>query len=242
MIFQSWDTANKPTELSDYSVCTTWGVKDKHLYLFMSSQASWLSGSEARGEGASEAFRVQNYLDRGQGIGHATDSRIRDEGMHAIKKYEPTMDKIMRMNSVTSTIENGFVHLPEKAAWLRRIYTRNDSISQWEIRRSGRFDISSPGLAEEQLHELVSGLIEYEKQEVARIKATQQAAIIPESRPCTGCNGVMSQRIPGGLRCANCGAQWPPPGTQPRIQYPTRRDILNGVNCPRPHLAGKWNR
>ena len=38
--------------------------------------------------------------------------------MHAIKKYEPTMDKIMRMHSVTSTIENGFVHLPDKAAWL----------------------------------------------------------------------------------------------------------------------------
>jgi phage terminase large subunit-like protein len=28
------------------------------------------------------------------------------------------MDKIMRMHSVTSTIENGFVHLPEKAPWL----------------------------------------------------------------------------------------------------------------------------
>ena len=33
MIIQSWDTANKATELSDYSVCTTWGVKEKHLYL-----------------------------------------------------------------------------------------------------------------------------------------------------------------------------------------------------------------
>jgi len=31
--FQSWDTANKPTDLADYSVCTTWGVKEKHLYL-----------------------------------------------------------------------------------------------------------------------------------------------------------------------------------------------------------------
>jgi hypothetical protein len=38
--------------------------------------------------------------------------------MHAIKNTEPTMDKAMRMHSVTSTIENGFVHLPEKAAWL----------------------------------------------------------------------------------------------------------------------------
>jgi phage terminase large subunit-like protein len=32
-IVQSWDTANKPTELSDYSVCTTWDVSDKRFYL-----------------------------------------------------------------------------------------------------------------------------------------------------------------------------------------------------------------
>jgi hypothetical protein len=32
-IIQSWDTANKPTELSDYSVCTTWGMKENRFYL-----------------------------------------------------------------------------------------------------------------------------------------------------------------------------------------------------------------
>jgi hypothetical protein len=32
-IVQSWDTANKSTELSDYSVCTTWGVNDERYYL-----------------------------------------------------------------------------------------------------------------------------------------------------------------------------------------------------------------
>src|SRR6267378_3087925 len=32
-IVQSWDTANKATELSDFSVCTTWGVKGKDLFL-----------------------------------------------------------------------------------------------------------------------------------------------------------------------------------------------------------------
>jgi hypothetical protein len=32
-IVQSWDTANKPTELADYSVCTTWGVKENRFYL-----------------------------------------------------------------------------------------------------------------------------------------------------------------------------------------------------------------
>src|SRR5947208_3233367 len=32
-IVQSWVTANKATELSDFSVCTTWGVRGKNLYL-----------------------------------------------------------------------------------------------------------------------------------------------------------------------------------------------------------------
>ena len=32
-IVQSWDTANKVTELSDYSVCTTWGIGDGKTYL-----------------------------------------------------------------------------------------------------------------------------------------------------------------------------------------------------------------
>src|SRR6266851_143323 len=32
-VVQSWDTANKATEICDYSVCTTWGIKGKDLYL-----------------------------------------------------------------------------------------------------------------------------------------------------------------------------------------------------------------
>jgi len=40
------------------------------------------------------------------------------DGVHGVSRYEPTMDKIMRLHNVSSTIENGFVHLPEKAEWL----------------------------------------------------------------------------------------------------------------------------
>ena len=32
-IVQSWDTASKASELSDFSVCTSWGIKGKDLYL-----------------------------------------------------------------------------------------------------------------------------------------------------------------------------------------------------------------
>jgi hypothetical protein len=36
----------------------------------------------------------------------------------AFKELEPTREKIMRLHSVCSTIENGFVHLPDRAEWL----------------------------------------------------------------------------------------------------------------------------
>ena len=32
-VVQSWDTASKATELSDFSVCTSWGILGKDLYL-----------------------------------------------------------------------------------------------------------------------------------------------------------------------------------------------------------------
>jgi phage terminase large subunit-like protein len=33
VVVQSWDTANKDSELANFSVCTTWGLKDDRIYL-----------------------------------------------------------------------------------------------------------------------------------------------------------------------------------------------------------------
>jgi hypothetical protein len=47
-IVHSWDTANKATELSDFSVCTTWGIKGKNLYLLggcASGSNTWASNA-----------------------------------------------------------------------------------------------------------------------------------------------------------------------------------------------------
>lgn len=119
MSFQSWDTANKPTELSDYTVCTTWGVKDKHLYLLhvYRKRVGYPELKRAVREQA-QAFSPKTILIEDKASGTQLIQELVSEGMHAIKKYEPTMDKTMRMHSVTSTIENGFAHLPDKSAWL----------------------------------------------------------------------------------------------------------------------------
>ena len=38
--------------------------------------------------------------------------------MHAVTRYQPQSDKIMRMHAQTAMIENGFVHLPKEAGRL----------------------------------------------------------------------------------------------------------------------------
>jgi predicted phage terminase large subunit-like protein len=228
MIVQSWDTANKPTELSDYSVCSTWSLKDKHLYLLhvYRKRVGYPELKRAVRDQA-EAFTPQVILIEDKASGTQLIQELVSEGMHSIKRYEPVMDKIMRMHSVTSTIENGFVHVPDKAAWL------GEFLHELTAFPKGKYDDQADSTSQaldwfkNNSTQGAYGLLEYWKQETERTKAVEQDATIPMSMPCLGCNGVMSQRIPGGLRCVQCGSQWPPPGTQPRVQYPTRRDILN---------------
>jgi predicted phage terminase large subunit-like protein len=119
MVFQSWDTANKPTELSDYSVCTTWGVKEKHIYLLhvLRRRMGYPALKRAVTEQA-EAFRPKEIVIEDKASGTQLIQELVHDGVHGVRRYEPTMDKIMRLHTVSSTIENGFVHLPEKAEWL----------------------------------------------------------------------------------------------------------------------------
>jgi hypothetical protein len=57
-IVQSWDTANKATELSDFSVCTTWGIRGKDLYLLhVLRRRMEISGAQAGGARAVAGFR-----------------------------------------------------------------------------------------------------------------------------------------------------------------------------------------
>jgi len=119
ILFQSWDTANKCTELSDYSVCTTWGLKKKKLYL-LNVYRQRLEFPELKRAivDLSKQFHASNILIEDKASGTALIQDLIRDGLCGVTRYDPTMDKIMRLQSVSSTIENGFVYLPENAAWL----------------------------------------------------------------------------------------------------------------------------
>jgi predicted phage terminase large subunit-like protein len=118
-VFQSWDTANKATELSDYSVCTTWGVKQKKLYLLHVFRRR-MEYPELKREVRAHAtdYNAKNVLIEDKASGTQLAQELIQEGVHGVTRCQSKLEKVMRMHTVTSMIENGFVYLPEKAHWL----------------------------------------------------------------------------------------------------------------------------
>ncbi|MCY7280835.1 MAG: phage terminase large subunit [Sphingomonas bacterium] len=131
---QSWDTASKVSEVSDYSVCTTWGIKGKQMYLLhvlrkrldypdlkrlvMSHMNEWgatnvLIEDKASGIQLVQELSKQNWRIKG----------VKCEG-----------DKVMRLIAQTAAIENGNVLFPKEAPWLKEYinelmafpYAKND--------------------------------------------------------------------------------------------------------------------
>jgi predicted phage terminase large subunit-like protein len=118
-IMQSWDTANKATELSDFSVCTTWGVRGQDLFLLglfrrrLEYPALKRAVREQQG-----LFDANVVLIEDKASGTQLIQELIEDGCHGVTRYQPTTDKIMRLHAQTAMIENGFVHIPEAAPWL----------------------------------------------------------------------------------------------------------------------------
>jgi predicted phage terminase large subunit-like protein len=118
-IVQSWDTANKATELSDFSVCTTWRIAGKNLYLIDLLRRR-MEYPELKRELhiQYERFRPSVVLIEDKASGTQLIQELIAEGLHAVTRYQPQSDKVMRMHAQTAMIENGFVHVPDTAPWL----------------------------------------------------------------------------------------------------------------------------
>jgi len=118
-VIQSWDTANKATELADYSVCTTLGIKDKRIYILnvFRKKVNYPELKRAVREQA-EMYKATLVLIEDKASGTQLIQELVKEGLHIVKPVKPEGDKTMRFNAQTATIENGFVYLPEATHWL----------------------------------------------------------------------------------------------------------------------------
>jgi len=244
LVFQSWDTANKSSELCDFSVCTTWGLHKKHVYLLHVLRRR-LDYPDLRRTVKQQAdlYGAKTVVVEDKASGTQLIQDLQSDGVHAATRYEPQMEKIMRMHSVSSTVENGFVHVPTEADWLP------EYLHELSIFPNGKYDdqVDSTSQALDWLKQGMDcyGVLDWHRKEAVKAgdlssvpvqaiaeysAARRQVVAGAESRPCHGCDGVMSQVIPGGLRCPQCGEQWPPPGSRKGIGQPTRRDALRALD------------
>src|SRR5262249_15274762 len=117
-------TANKASELSDYSVCTTWGVKEKKLYLLHVLRRRMEYPELKRVVRAqAEHFAANTVLieDKASGTPLIQDllyDRLLHDRLPVVTRYTPSTDKLMRLHASSAVIENGFVYLPDRADWL----------------------------------------------------------------------------------------------------------------------------
>lgn len=119
-ILQSWDTANKETELANYSVCTTWGFKDNRIYLLhvLREKMEFPTLKQTVEEHA-RLHKAQIVLIEDKASGTQLIQQLRSEGRHTIAEA-PKLDgdKVMRLRAQTAKFSGGFVLLPKQAEWL----------------------------------------------------------------------------------------------------------------------------
>jgi predicted phage terminase large subunit-like protein len=117
-IIQSWDTASKDGELSDYSVCSTWLYHDKRYYLVDILRERFdFQTLKTRAIGHARAQRANVVLVEDTGVGIALVSELRNAGLPATS-VKPQHGKRVRMFIQTQKFDNGTVLLPRHAPWL----------------------------------------------------------------------------------------------------------------------------
>jgi len=118
---QSWDTANKSTELSDYSVCTTWGLANRKVYLLdVVRQRLNYPDLKRKVKELANLHGANTILIEDKASGTQLIQDLQPEQVFGIIPYEPPSgtDKIMRLHAQTAWFESGFVFLPRSAPGL----------------------------------------------------------------------------------------------------------------------------
>jgi predicted phage terminase large subunit-like protein len=119
-IVQSWDTANKDSELANFSVCTTWGLKDQRMYLIDVFRRK-LNFPELKRSVRELAtlHRAGVVLIEDKASGTSLIQELRADGFWKVQEA-PALDgdKLMRLHGQTAKIEGGFARFPREAPWL----------------------------------------------------------------------------------------------------------------------------
>lgn len=188
-IIQSWDTANKVEEWNAYSVCTTWGVKARDIWLLdVFRQKLEYPGLKRAVATLVQRFGPTAVYIEDRASGTQLLQELRQDGLGILRPVKPVQDKQMRMSNQTAILECGRVLIPEEAPWLQ------DYLYELEVFPNGRFSdqVDSTSQALAALGELApgQGLVDYYRQQAERLEAARADAVCSETWVLKGPEGV----------------------------------------------------
>jgi predicted phage terminase large subunit-like protein len=153
-IVQSWDTAMKATDTSDYSVCLTFLVRNKNQYYLTDLYRGQPEFPELTKLVISHAQKVKAdaILIEDSASGTSLIQTVRRAGLQGVIAMKSTADKATRMYGQTPKLEAGSLFIPKSAPWLAEFLTEYlafpkgryddqiDCLSQFLIWRSNQED------------------------------------------------------------------------------------------------------
>jgi len=120
-VIQSWDTASKVGATNDYSVCTTWILRDKKFYLIHVLRGRFdYPTLRSRVIEHAEAHKPQKFL-IDTGAGTALIQEIKKIGKYSVIAVKPEHDKRTRMAIQSVKFETGQALLPRQAPGLAEL-------------------------------------------------------------------------------------------------------------------------
>lgn len=117
-IIQSWDTASKTGAANDYSVCTTWLIRNMcHFLIDVYRERVDYPALRAAAIDLGRRYRPRMILIEDVGVGTGLIADVRLAGLD-VKGVRPEKTKESRASIESAKFEGGRVFLPEKAPWL----------------------------------------------------------------------------------------------------------------------------
>jgi predicted phage terminase large subunit-like protein len=119
LLVQSWDTGTSSDPRSDFSVCTTWGFKDRKWWL-LDVFRDRLDYPELKRTGLrlGEEWSADIVLIEDAGPGRQLLQECHDANRARYRAVRPEKDKETRFRTACAPVEEGAVLLPREAPWL----------------------------------------------------------------------------------------------------------------------------
>jgi predicted phage terminase large subunit-like protein len=160
-------------ELNDYTVGTTWAIKEKRVYLLdVVRERLEMPALKRRVIEEANRWNAQIVLIEDKGSGTGLLQELRASGFHRARPYMPVGDKRLRLASVTPMIEEGRFFLPASAPWLD-IYDHELCGFPW-VKKDDQVDSTSQFLAWFRDEGDTGGLYEYYRQEAEKKRALEE--------------------------------------------------------------------